>query len=78
MGRDTRAHRAQLLQKETLTVPTETPAAYRARVASNAAKVGAQMPAGQNRANIPSPAHAPMTLPPMKTVTLNPNPTGRK
>jgi hypothetical protein len=55
-------------------MPTETPAQYSARVASNAAKTGAPMPV-QNRSNIPSPAQKPMVLPPMVTLhkqTTNP------
>jgi hypothetical protein len=54
-------------------MPTETPSQYRARVASNAHKTGAQMPV-QNRSNIPSPAHAPVNLPKMTTLnkTIDP------
>ena len=48
-------------------MPTETPAQYAARVASNAAKTNAPMPV-QNRSNIPSPAQKPMTLPTMKVL----------
>lgn len=52
-------------------MPTETPAQYRARVASNAAKTGAQMPV-QKRSSIPSPAQKPMTLPKMRELPKPP------
>ena len=54
-------------------MPTETPAQYSARVASNAAKTNAPMPV-QNRSNIPSPAQAPMVLPKMVTLHKSPDP----
>jgi hypothetical protein len=54
-------------------MPTETPAAYRARVAANAAKTGAPLPA-QNRSNIPSNSFTPMTLP--KVIETQPKPIG--
>jgi hypothetical protein len=55
----------------------ETPAQYSARVASNAAKTGAQMPV-QNRSNIPSPTHAPLVMPKLVSVPFTAGKGGRK
>jgi hypothetical protein len=55
-------------------MPTETPAQYSARVASNAAKTNAPMPV-QNRSNIPSPAATPMVLPKMTVITKTNDPS---
>jgi hypothetical protein len=55
-------------------MPTETPAQYSDRVASNAAKTNAPMPV-QNRSNIPNPAQKPMTLPPLVSVPFTAGPS---
>jgi hypothetical protein len=52
-------------------MPTETPAAYRARVARNAA-ISNTKPPVQDRSNIPNPAQKPLVLPPVRETQPKP------